>query len=196
MDLRVVKTKKVIREAFLSLRQDYPLEKVKVTDICRIALINKSTFYKYYVDIYALSEELEEEVIQNFWDGFTEKDCLIYDPKQFFKGLQNSVQTNLDTLLPLYQDRISIFFTKMEKKLKEYYASFARSEEEEIQLSFLIIGTLHTFQNYRNSKKFTAEVIEESLAHIIENIFCVERKPLPESEENKMLHDHQTEGRS
>ncbi|MCD8094871.1 MAG: hypothetical protein LUE12_01925 [Ruminococcus sp.] len=196
MDLRVVKTKKVIREAFLSLRQHYPLEKVKVTDICRIALINKSTFYKYYVDVYALSEELEEEAIQNFWDGFTEKDCLIYDPKQFFKGLQNNVQANLDALLPLYQDRFSIFFTKMEKKLKEYYTGFARSEEEEIQLSFLIIGTLHTFQNYRNSQKFTAEIIEESLAHIIENIFCVGRKPLSESEENKMLNDQQTERRS
>jgi len=183
MDLRIVKTKKVIREAFLSLRQNYPLEKVKVTDICHIALINKSTFYKYYTDVYALSKELEKEVFQNFWDNFVEKDSLISDPRRFFKGLQNSIQTNIDALLPLYRDRIYYFFNKLEEKLKGYYTHYAANEEEEIQLSFLIIGMLHTFQNFKNKKEFKLEIVEESITHIIENMFCVKRKLLPE--ENK-----------
>ena len=67
MDLRVIKTKKIIKEAFFELRKKYPLEKVKVKDICEMALINKTTFYKYYMDVFDLSTELENEAIEQFF---------------------------------------------------------------------------------------------------------------------------------
>ena len=60
MDLRIVKTKNQIKRAFLSLRNKYSLEKIKVKDICELAMINKTTFYKYYVDSFALADEVEE----------------------------------------------------------------------------------------------------------------------------------------
>lgn len=56
MDKRVIKTKKAIRQAFISLRQNKPIEKIYVENLCREALINKSTFYRYYRDIYDLVE--------------------------------------------------------------------------------------------------------------------------------------------
>ncbi|WP_438838952.1 TetR/AcrR family transcriptional regulator [Streptococcus pluranimalium] len=56
MDKRVIKTKKAIKDAFVTLRQDKPIEKIYVENLCREALINKSTFYRYYTDIYGLVE--------------------------------------------------------------------------------------------------------------------------------------------
>lgn len=70
MDLRIVKTKKAIREAFLQVRKTTPLEKMKVRDLCRIALINKSTFYNHYEDVFALSEEMENEILEQCMNGF------------------------------------------------------------------------------------------------------------------------------
>ena len=56
MDLRIQKTEKAIKNAFLELRAGKPLEKITVKELCGLALINKSTFYSHYDDIYALSE--------------------------------------------------------------------------------------------------------------------------------------------
>lgn len=47
-DLRVVKTLKQIDTALLSCLADTPFEKITVEQLCRAALINRSTFYKYY----------------------------------------------------------------------------------------------------------------------------------------------------
>ena len=63
MDLRIVKTKKAIINAFLALRAKRPLEKITVKELCEMAMVNKSTFYSHYGDIYELSDSLENEVV-------------------------------------------------------------------------------------------------------------------------------------
>ena len=73
MDLRVIKTKKNIRDAFLKLRAENPPEKIRVTELCKVATINKRTFYKYYQDIYSLSEELENEIFDAIMNNFEDK---------------------------------------------------------------------------------------------------------------------------
>ena len=66
MDMRVKKTKRSIINAFLELRSKMPLEKIRINELCRIAEINKSTFYAHYQDVYQLSEEVEQEVLQSY----------------------------------------------------------------------------------------------------------------------------------
>lgn len=44
MDLRVEKTEKAIKNAFIELRSQKPLEKITVKELCAEARINKSTF--------------------------------------------------------------------------------------------------------------------------------------------------------
>ena len=56
MDLRVTKTQRAIRAAFLELREKKPLEKITVKELCQRAEIHKSTFYDHYADVYALSD--------------------------------------------------------------------------------------------------------------------------------------------
>ena len=63
MDIRIEKTERAIRNAFLELRAAKPLEKITVKELCSLACINKSTFYSHYEDIYALSQTLECEKI-------------------------------------------------------------------------------------------------------------------------------------
>ena len=47
-DARTRYTKMVIRNAFLQLLRKYSIEKISVTEICRLAEINRATFYRYY----------------------------------------------------------------------------------------------------------------------------------------------------
>ena len=46
MDLRVLKTKKNIRDAFLELRKNLSLEEIKVNALCEKAMVNKTTYFQ------------------------------------------------------------------------------------------------------------------------------------------------------
>lgn len=71
-------TKSVIREAFLSLLKEKPVEKISVTELCAKADINRSTFYAHYLDVYDLKDKLEQGFFQEIsalfqvknWDNF------------------------------------------------------------------------------------------------------------------------------
>ena len=68
-DLRVVKTLKQIDTALLSCLADTPFEKITVEQLCRAALINRSTFYKYYTSKY----DLMERYLGRALDGFRQQ---------------------------------------------------------------------------------------------------------------------------
>lgn len=65
MDLRERKTKRAIKDAFLQLRVKKPLERIRVKELSELAQISKATFYLHYKDIYDLSEQLRNEVVQD-----------------------------------------------------------------------------------------------------------------------------------
>ena len=53
-DLRVIKTKNVLFNSLVLLMKDKTFEEIKVSDICKKALINRSAFYSHYNDKYEL----------------------------------------------------------------------------------------------------------------------------------------------
>ena len=59
-DLRVIKTKKSLYDGLLVMMKDKPFEDIKVADICRVALTNRSTFYDHFNDKYELLYALTE----------------------------------------------------------------------------------------------------------------------------------------
>ena len=62
-DRRTRYSKRVIREALYSLMREKPLNKITVTEICRLADVNRSTFYAYYTDI----DQLHTSIIKSFY---------------------------------------------------------------------------------------------------------------------------------
>lgn len=63
-DRRVRYTKKAVREGFLRLLQEKPIERISVTEICREADINRGTFYAHYSDPYDLRRSLVAELTE------------------------------------------------------------------------------------------------------------------------------------
>ena len=170
MDLRIIKTKRAIKEAFLKLRSTLPLEKMKVKDICELALINKTTFYKHYEDIYALANEMENESTDLVVSCFTEKDDVFDNPSLFIKGLPKALNENQGILQPLFHDDLDKFFLLLEKKLKDYYGTSANSMEEKIRLTFVIGGTLHTLRTMKYEYDCDDTVLADSVSEIISKI--------------------------
>ena len=81
MDVRSQRTRQVISDAFMELLRDRTAAKITVTEICQIANINRATFYKHYLDVRDLHEQLEQEILgefEEFLRGRVLKDALPY----------------------------------------------------------------------------------------------------------------------
>jgi AcrR family transcriptional regulator len=61
VDRRAAYTLNVIKEAFLGLYKKKHIGKITVTEICKIAEINRATFYLHFHDPYDLLEKIENE---------------------------------------------------------------------------------------------------------------------------------------
>lgn len=65
-DLRVVKTLKQIDQALLESLEAMHFEKITVDQLCQTAMINRSTFYKYYKSKYDLMEQYLNRTLDEF----------------------------------------------------------------------------------------------------------------------------------
>lgn len=63
MDPRVLRTRQLIRDAFVDLLQETDLEKITVNRIAERATINRVTFYLHYRDIPEMLERLSDDMI-------------------------------------------------------------------------------------------------------------------------------------
>ena len=59
-----LRSRHLIREAFLSLLPEKNPEKITVSDIVRRANINRSTFYAHYPDVQGIVEEIQSEIFE------------------------------------------------------------------------------------------------------------------------------------
>ena len=55
-----------IEKTFLQLVQTKEIEKISVSDICKIAKLNRSTFYANYIDIYDLADKVRQRMIEEY----------------------------------------------------------------------------------------------------------------------------------
>ena len=158
MDLRVIKTKKNIRDAFLELRKKYSLDEIKVNTLCEKAMVNKTTFYNHYQDIYELSDELEREVLDNFFKNFSDIDMLLTDANRFINGMHAALEAENDMLRILFMGKLDELIGRIEKHIRNYYA-----KEDQMLISFLIGGCIHLMMKSKNEnaevEQFLVEVI-------------------------------------
>lgn len=63
-DLRVQRTKKAIKTAFIELVNEEGFADVTIKGIAEKAIINRQTFYNYYQDKYDLTEHLNNEYLE------------------------------------------------------------------------------------------------------------------------------------
>lgn len=142
MDLRIVKTQRAICDAFLTLREKMPLEKIKVRDICEIALINKSTFYSHYTDVFDLSDKMENAYIERMTTIDT-PELLFEDPKAFFDSIHECMKDYHREGEIIFSGRCFIFCEKYVARLLEVFKQHGL-EKESTALSFVLGGIAST----------------------------------------------------
>lgn len=117
-DLRVIKTKNVLFNSLVLLMKDKTFEEIKVSDICKKALINRSTFYSHYNDKY--------ELLVDFINVLKEE----------FVNELNSNNENLNTR-EFFINLIGLFLNHIESK-KDVYSSIMINNKNGIMIDILL----------------------------------------------------------
>lgn len=173
MDMRKEKTKKSIINSFLELRSKKPIEKISVKELCEKAMISKSTFYSHYLDIYDLSEQLEDEVVQKAVSNISDFNSIFSNQKEFVRQLfiVYSSQKNLINIL-FSGNRNGLFIEKVERFLKklifEHYPNYKDDVKANIILSYGIYGGFYAFsecseKDYEKALDILSDISEKSL---------------------------------
>ena len=111
MDRRVIRTKRAIRNAFLSLMTEREMNKITIKSIADTADVDRKTVYNYYKEVGDILEEIENELLAHFEEsmyslkGETE-------PKVYFNMLAEIIERDIELYELLIRSENSSFVEK------------------------------------------------------------------------------------
>lgn len=109
-----------IIKAFVNIIQEKELNEISVSEICKLAHLNRSTFYANYIDIYDLAEkvayEIESEVVELYSEERTTKNNS-HNYLKLFKHIKEN-QIFYNTYFKLNMDKLFI--------IKEYDTNLSK----------------------------------------------------------------------
>lgn len=108
-DLRIIRTKKMIREAFIDLLCAKDYEQITIQEIADGAMINRNTFYLHYRDKADLLEKMSEAYIDELRDSV------------------HKLRLKEDIYHPNYQLETDAVFSHIEQNLTIYQAFLLKS---------------------------------------------------------------------
>ncbi|RGY99465.1 TetR-like C-terminal domain-containing protein [Clostridium sp. AM58-1XD] len=111
-----------IERAFIQLLQTKNVDEITVTDLCKLAQLNRSTFYANYIDVYDLVEKLEMKMMEDFQTLYADEEANGYNSNDFLKLFYHIRENQLfyNTYFKLNFD-LNVQITNYDKALAEKY---------------------------------------------------------------------------
>lgn len=147
-DLRTLRTRKIIKDSLIDLLNIKSFDSLTVNDISKKAMINRTTFYRYFNDKYDLLMEIFQESMEEMMRkvGSIEENLLIFSSNPDFSGTVDSsmhrnieflssffehIEKNRKVFKPLLGDNGSMWFSsEMNKYLSKFWITRIKSEEK------------------------------------------------------------------
>lgn len=173
-----IRSRRLIREAFLKLLHEKEFEKITVTDIANLADLNRSTFYAHYPDVYGLVEEIEDEIINKHMEVVQQMKYLniIKNPTPYIKSLSAILEENMYLYKRIgHTEQLYQHLDKYRKLIAESLLNdtsipekFRRSTFLSIHIHFFLGGIMNTYQQWlEGDLTSTLDEISEEIATII-----------------------------
>ena len=170
MDQREIKTKRAIKNAFLMLRAQKPIEKITIRELAALAEISKATFYLHYQDIYDLSEQIGKEVLTNILNSISRPENVLEKPDVFTREITTGFFSQINLIQLLFSgSQAHILPDLVDSSIREYIyrlkPEYTDNLQFNIRLSMLIKGSFYAF--YDNYHKYdNAALIDEICAFL------------------------------
>ncbi|MBQ8496028.1 MAG: TetR/AcrR family transcriptional regulator [Clostridia bacterium] len=173
-DIRIIKTKKAIREATLRLLSHKSIEDISITELAVEAQINRKTFYNYYQSIYQVIEEIENEAVEKFVSAIKATDWYNGETLDFYKlflCVTEAVSNNMEFFGYLLNiSKTSRLIVKVETRLKEkgkdYFSRYLDVDEDLIALvmDYVVSGMFSVYRKWsQTGKKIPVDVLAKNV---------------------------------
>jgi len=126
-----------IEKIFIELIQTKEINEISVTDICKKANLNRTTFYANYIDIYDLAEKIKEKLEQDVLELYLKESQQEYNDYNFLKLFEHIKENQIfyKTYFKLGFDKnVIIDYTKLasaelyyESKNIDYHVEFFKA---------------------------------------------------------------------
>lgn len=176
-----IRTKKMIREAFVALLNERKgLSDIKVAELAERADIAKSTFYNHYDDVYAVAEEMFDELVQNL-NGIIDamEADRATDYKIYLISIFEFLKQNEDTYRSVVNSPDARLFTD-KIKFVIYHRLFSRSSvlvgpqsktEKYLHVRFIINSCVDIMVDYfKGDIDMSLDDLAKSLLNLIDKI--------------------------
>ncbi|HIZ13905.1 MAG TPA: TetR/AcrR family transcriptional regulator [Candidatus Mediterraneibacter stercorigallinarum] len=139
-DKRIIKTKRSLKAAMVSMLSQGDFEHITITELCRNAEVSRITFYSHYNDKYALLDDIFNDMLRIGTEDYYRRQEENNPARRLAAGYVNM----LDSILELYYDRFD-FFQHTNPEKNPYLASRFYS----IVLETVEMHTLHVKKRLR-----------------------------------------------
>ena len=158
MDKRVKKTKQIIKRAMIKFLKEKPIEQITVTDICKEAEINRSTYYTYFDNPCDQLEKMTDEFVDGIIKTISIPGCS--DSKKFDPSLATNLckyfYDNREFYLAVSREKGCIFFNMQQmERLKKWSFEYWKTKigtiserEAEYLFAFSVGGSVSILNNW------------------------------------------------
>lgn len=162
-DPRILRTRKLIMDAFIDLSSKKEFKDITVKDITNEAMINRATFYYHFEDIYDLLEKALSEVLLINLNGSNFENEVINEASvikiflsitNFQESLSNRCHRGYEhTIARIIRDQLEVLFFNMLKK------QYPAQEEKALKITavFLSWGIYGASEKWRIESNMEAE---------------------------------------
>ena len=180
-DLRVIKTKKNIKESFVSLVEDKGYEHVCVSDITKRANVNRNTFYLHYANKEDLIRQVVKDIADNLFGKM--KDFVARNNINIKTINEMTVRIGVrEILLTLNRDRkmFALFFNDgllinysdiMVNEAERLLASVfsIQNYKDNVYYRFAFYGLYGTIKQYMIYEPYNMQQTSKLIAHLFYN---------------------------
>ncbi|MBO8435808.1 MAG: TetR family transcriptional regulator [Spirochaetes bacterium] len=155
-----LRSKRLIREALITMMREKPFDKITITDIVKAADINRGTFYAHFKDTEEVLESIRNLAIDELkaaFNGMT-PDVILANPRPLFEALTELVKKDKEyyrLIFDVESFKQAVLDTRFQ--LIDYFMNatavqnMASSQQNRAKISgifdFLITGIIGTFSD-------------------------------------------------
>ncbi len=158
MDQRVMLTKRLLKESLIKLLKEKSIYKITIRELCDVAGINRSTFYKYYESQFDLLSEMETEFLNSIYDKILlYKNIDTSNSIEIILMILMTLEENVEFSRLLINNNIDVDFPKkliyspqiQQHLIKTLSSSYSKEKIEHVS-TFITFGGYYMIQEWIN----------------------------------------------
>lgn len=173
-----IRSRRLIREAFLALLDEKEFGKITVTDIVNRADLNRSTFYAHYPDVNGVVEEIQYEIISRNMEMVRQVKYrnFLKDPMPYLNSICVTLEENRKLYSKMgHSTQVHLHLDQYRRMIADDILCHPEIPDEirnapffEVRIHFFVGGIMNTYQQWAEHKtKCTLTEISREIGSLI-----------------------------